>query len=765
MSRLSLLLWCLLILQRLAPIESIADIVAIIPDRSTPYPNGLHNGLLASAFRYRLELEYRPNATISEILEIRDVGNFDGEKSVEVLQEAIDSEEQPLVYLIWPVDDSSRDKIKELKETRNVPIIQLNQLPSETEWESLIGYAGPDDSLRASNAGKMMIDAMADRSDAQVVALGYPETYIGYHLSIAAFRESIANATNINLKQSLPLDWGSQPAYDAIIRILDEFDTTGEVIHGVYAMDDTILIGAYEALNDRGLLEGPNAIEIVGTVCNGDRELLEISKQYGSTVQSPFLEATLGIDSAMEYIIFGSLTETTRFTPNPITTSSSWEKQDIQVLRQIYREDVSEVYMADSLCTWTLKHERQNGLKDVYDAEDVCDYVECLFIPTGLFIAGYCMAGFNYTLCIVGFALLWKFRNKKIVALAQPFFLGLVLVGALVDTTSIIFMSRDNRDYTDEQLNRSCLAWSWLLALGQVMTTTTLVAKMARVKAVIGIGGSSKQKPSMRRTKVRIREVIGFVIGGLVFNIFVLALWLGLDRFKWTPTVVSTDFQDNIIEARGVCSSESENFWIYPTVILIFHFCILMYGNLLAWQTRKFHKISDSRMVAVSLFNSIQLLIVATIMVALSGDNNSISYIVRASFAFLNNLGVILLVVAPKLYRCFKGQGDVMPNLHITSRVESHGSQANAGRTHITGLYKTSVTPADSSHAHSTPADSYYMEEERDPKSDSYYSVHSMLEVEELNTEEGKEFSHLQEQRPEDIKPTSPPNGETDSET
>ena len=56
----------------------------------------------------------------------------------------------------------------------------------------------------ASNAGKMMIDAMADRSDAQVVALGYPETYVGYHLSIAAFRESIANTTNINFND-LPM--------------------------------------------------------------------------------------------------------------------------------------------------------------------------------------------------------------------------------------------------------------------------------------------------------------------------------------------------------------------------------------------------------------------------------------------------------------------------------------------------------------------------------------------------------------------------------
>mmetsp|Transcript_7044 Transcript_7044/g.16456 ORF Transcript_7044/g.16456 Transcript_7044/m.16456 type:complete len:774 (+) Transcript_7044:155-2476(+) len=651
-------------------ISSLApDIVAIIPDRSTAYPNGLHNGLLSSATRYNVSLE------------IRDVGDFDTGKSLLVLQEAIDSEIQPKIYCIWPVDIPSRQLMKELYDTHGVPIIQMNQLPGEDsawEWDHLLGYAGPSDALRASNAGLMMIDSLIKKrgiSNPKVAALGYPGTYGGYHLSIAAFRQSIANSS-IEITHDLPLDWGNQPAYDAMVRLMDEMKTTGDEIHGVYAMDDNILIGAYEALNDRGRLDAHDAVTLVGTVCNGHRDILGQGKQYGTTIQSPFLEAKLAVDSAVEYLTTGNITEIIRFTPNPIATTETWETMVVEFL--------GESYVADALCTWTLQHERTNGLKNIEDAEDACEYVDCLYIPEGLFLAGYVVAGINYTLCVLGVVLLYIYRKKKVVSIAQPFFLGLILVGALVDTTSIIFMSRDNLGYSNENLDRSCMAWTWLLGMGQMMTTTTLVAKMARVKAVIGIG----DRAAIRRTSVTVRDVSGFIVGGLVLDAIILTVWAVQDPYHWTISVVSRDFEDTILQARGECSSNGENYWIYPVVLLLLHLTVLIYGNILAWQTRRFHQISDSRMVAVSLFNSIQLLMVAAIMLSLSDDNVAISYVVRASYAFLNNVGVVVLIVGPKLYKCITGKGDIIPNIHaVASRAAGNRASFNDDHhTHVSGF-------------------------------------------------------------------------------
>jgi ribose transport system substrate-binding protein len=706
----------LVIFALLTRTASIADVVAIMPNRATAYPNGLHNGMLLSAFRQNISLE------------IRDVGDFDLSTSYQVLESAIASPEQPKIYCIWPVDLPSKRLVQTLYQTHGVPIIQINQLPgaeSQWEWEHLLGYAGPDDSLRAHNAGIMMVSAMGKRNikNAKVVALGYPETYGGYHLSIAAFRDAIDDS-DIDLIDSLHLDWGSQNAFNAMVRLIDDFVRTGDTLHGVYAMDDDILNGAYQALADRGMLD---SVTLVGTVCNGARELLEDGRQFGTTVQSPFLEAVLAIDSASEYLQTGVLSQKVRFTPNPILTGSSFETMILEFL--------GETYVADDLCTWSLQQQRSNGLNDVEAADDICAWIDCLYIPNGLVMAGYTMAAFNYFLALGSAILIVFYRHQKVMRLAQPSFLLLVTIGTVVDSTSIIFMSRDNRNYSEEQLDAACFAWPWLLSLGQMMTTATLVAKIYRVKAVTAATSSSGG--AFRRVEVHAADVSGFIIGGLVFDFIILGVWYGTDPFRYGIRVVSEDSSGFILSARGECRSEGDHYWVYPTFILLAHFALLIYANLLAYQTRLYHKISDSKMVAISLFNSIQLLLVASFMLALSGDNVSISYAVRVCYAFLNNIGVLALIVCPKVYVCLKGRGNIMPNI-------SHHRTSSKARTNanISGL-----EPQDEGNDDST----LKMKQASGIGATSWAMVGTGSDLSQIPEDSGSDLNHI----PQDSAPTS----------
>lgn len=265
-------------------------------------------------------------------------------------------------------------------------------------------------------------------------------------------------------------------------------------------------------------------------------------------------------------------------------------------------EFLGKAYAADSLCTWNQYHERINGLMDTFDTQNACDWVDCLFIPEGLFIAGYVMVTINYLLIVVCSILLFIHRKKKIILLAQPFFLALILLGSAVDTTSIILMSRDSRNYTRSELDAGCFAFVWLLTLGQMLTTATLVAKIYRVKRV-----TSQMRPGAtnlaKKTKVTTKDVAGFIVGGLLVDIIILAVWFGTDPFKWSTTIMSQDFNDIILQAVGQCSSDGTNSWVYPMIIVILHLLLLVYANVLAYQTRAFHRISDSKMAAVSVFN------------------------------------------------------------------------------------------------------------------------------------------------------------------
>ena len=55
----------------------------------------------------------------------------------------------------------------------------------------------------------------------------------------------------------------------------------------------------------------------IGAVCNGNRNLFNDGKQYGTTLQSPLHEGQLAIKLVDEYITTGALKKFINFTPNP----------------------------------------------------------------------------------------------------------------------------------------------------------------------------------------------------------------------------------------------------------------------------------------------------------------------------------------------------------------------------------------------------------------------------------------------------------------
>lgn len=227
-----------------------------------------------------------------------------------------------------------------------------------------------------------------------VAALGYPKTYGGYNLSIDAFIKSL-EGSQVTVKERLRLDWGTQPAYEAVLDLMQRYQPAGKadnkkrlpLLHGIYSMDDSILMGAYQALQDLGLEPGVDVV-LVGTVCNGARELLERGAQYGTTVQGPYLEGKLAIGLAHEYLETGKVSERIHFTPNPIATAETWDTMFVEFL--------GESTTVDELCTWSLHYEREAGPTSVDLMDDICTIVSCDYIPKGCFYVGYVLMGTNY---------------------------------------------------------------------------------------------------------------------------------------------------------------------------------------------------------------------------------------------------------------------------------------------------------------------------------------------------------------------------------
>ena len=92
-------------------------------------------------------------------------------------------------------------------------------------------------------------------------------------------------------------------------------------------------------------MSGTIALASVGTVCNGDRQLLEEQRQYGTTLQAPLLEGQLAIQKADEYLTNGSLENFLNFTPNPKVRYNEWQDFTLEGFD-------GNTYEMDSLCTW-----------------------------------------------------------------------------------------------------------------------------------------------------------------------------------------------------------------------------------------------------------------------------------------------------------------------------------------------------------------------------------------------------------------------------
>ena len=294
------------------------EIVSFNAASSEAYVGAFVKGIKATAAQYGYDITVFEN-------------NYNQAEQNQQVEQYLSSGALPDVFIWWPPDAvAGLGSLRKLAKT-GVPVLKINQLPNEQDKAFIFGYAGPDDSLRAYNAGEMMVKAMKMKQAAggdgfNVIALSYPHSYGGYGLSINAFKQAIAG-TDLNLIGDIGEGFGQANGYKGAAKLIAKVKDQG--IHFVYGMDDAILTGGIKALEEAGYnvdwyagtgkngdVDG-DAVITVGTVCNGDKQMITDGKQFGTTLQSPLHEGQLAIKLVQEYMENGELANYINFTPNP----------------------------------------------------------------------------------------------------------------------------------------------------------------------------------------------------------------------------------------------------------------------------------------------------------------------------------------------------------------------------------------------------------------------------------------------------------------
>jgi ribose transport system substrate-binding protein len=203
-----------------------------------------------------------------------------------------------------------------------VPVIQTNQKPFEGTEETLVGYAGVDDTLNGEVAGELVVEARdalvesgaelhSDGGNAVIVGF-VPGYQAGIDRSAAAV--PILEAAGINVLGQVDVGFDPTTGYEGMNELIAAHEADG--IDLVYAHNSALAEGAIQALEEAGYTPGEDVM-VVGGTCHGNLENLENGKEFATGLQAAYLEGVFSIRTLDEYLTSGELAEFYNFIPNP----------------------------------------------------------------------------------------------------------------------------------------------------------------------------------------------------------------------------------------------------------------------------------------------------------------------------------------------------------------------------------------------------------------------------------------------------------------
>ena len=123
------------------------EIVSFNAASSEAYVGAFVTGIKATAAQYGYDITVFEN-------------NYNQAEQNQQVEQYLATGKLPDVFIWWPPDAvAGLGSLRKLAKT-GVPVLKINQLPNEQDKEYIFGYAGPDDRLRAYNAGEMRVYAM-----------------------------------------------------------------------------------------------------------------------------------------------------------------------------------------------------------------------------------------------------------------------------------------------------------------------------------------------------------------------------------------------------------------------------------------------------------------------------------------------------------------------------------------------------------------------------------------------------------------------------
>mmetsp|Transcript_24308 Transcript_24308/g.57583 ORF Transcript_24308/g.57583 Transcript_24308/m.57583 type:complete len:1041 (+) Transcript_24308:187-3309(+) len=253
------------------------------------------------------------------------------------------------------------------------------------------------------------------------------------------------------------------------------------------------------------------------------------------------------------------------------------------------------------------------------------------------------------------------YRKARTIQRYQPEFLYLLLVGTIVMTVSIFFISQDeSHGWSSSELDAACLAFPWLLVLGFITIYGALSMKLWRLDRVL----------QARRIVVKSWHVFSPFMGMLLAAILVLLTWTIYDPLRWQRIVID----QNSLASYGQCQSQHSVAFLCTLAALML--LSILTAATMSWKTKDVDEnFSEARWIFYAIFLQCQVLLIGIpILVILEETSADATYVGRLLLIWTVPVSTVLVIVWPKVHRL------------VFKRNRSSRNRLASGIIHISGI-------------------------------------------------------------------------------
>eukprot|EP00980_Cylindrotheca_fusiformis_P031432 scaffold26366_cov117-Cylindrotheca_fusiformis.AAC.3 len=256
--------------------------------------------------------------------------------------------------------------------------------------------------------------------------------------------------------------------------------------------------------------------------------------------------------------------------------------------------------------------------------------------------------GLSGLICFASVALIvWTllFRSNRVMKAFQPFLLIQCAMGVLLMGAAIIPLGFDDKTFSVDTLNMTCMVGPWLYVVGFTIFYSSVYCKIRECRKIF------KEPHKYKVLCVAPLSDLKFTMRLLILNGSILAAWTVTDPLKWERNDVEggKTFPDGTQETYGMCHGHTNGTFAFAVVLFVMNLAILLIGIIRALKCRFLVlEYNELQWLTLSLFPFFECWLIGGPVVALTTERPTLTFATLAFVIAVSSASAGLAIFAPK---------------------------------------------------------------------------------------------------------------------